>query len=75
MILMGRFSRSNAIAVSAVEPCIIGFIFDTPVKMRSCEDRTRRSALAIGQDTDAVWENILHMSADEMSRLHWAAVI
>ena len=47
----------------------------TPIKMHGCEDKVQRSAPTIGQDTDAILENILHMSADEISRLHEAAVI
>ena len=47
----------------------------TPIKMHGCEDQVQRSAPTIGQDTDAILADILHLSGDEIARLHTEQVI
>ena len=46
-----------------------------PIKMHGCEDRVQRSAPTIGRDTDAILADILHLSGDEIARLHTDQVI
>lgn len=47
----------------------------TPIKMHGCADEVQRSAPTIGQDTDSILRDILHMSSDEISRLHETQII
>lgn len=47
----------------------------TPIKMHGCEDRVRRSAPTIGQDTEAVLRTVLHMGAEDIARLREENVI
>ena len=47
----------------------------TPIKMHGCEDRVRRSAPTIGQDTEAILQTVLHMGAEDIARLREENVI
>ena len=47
----------------------------TPIKMQGCEDRAMRSAPTVGQDTDQILTDLLHLEPAELAELHHKAVI
>lgn len=47
----------------------------TPIKMHGCQDAPMRSAPVVGEHTDAVLRDVLHMDAEEISALHARHVI
>ncbi|MCB5736492.1 MAG: CoA transferase [Megasphaera massiliensis] len=47
----------------------------TPIKIHGCEDKAFRPAPTLGQHTDDILKNIVHLTAEEIARLHEEGVI
>ena len=47
----------------------------TPIKIHGCEDKAFRPAPALGQHTDDILKNIVHLTEEEIARLHEEGVV
>ena len=47
----------------------------TPIKIHGCEDKAFRPAPTLGQHTDDILKNIVHLTEEEIARLHEEGVI
>ena len=47
----------------------------SPIKMHGCVDAAMRSAPVVGEHTDAVLRDVLHLDDEEIARLHTQSVI